>query len=100
MGRNTFSIRWEGKVMIPADDTYSFHLTCDDGGRLWVDGDQIIDEWYDQGPTEHTGTKALTKGLHDIRVDYYENGGGATCELRWSSSTIAKDNSALTGFPF
>ena len=90
MGSNTFSIRWEGKIMIPADDTYDFHLTCDDGGRLWVGGDQLIDEWYDQSPTEHTGSKLLTAGLHDIRIDYYENRGGASCELRWSSSTITK----------
>jgi hypothetical protein len=91
MGGNTFSVRWEGKVMIPVDDTYNFHLRVDDGGRLWVDGEQLVDEWVDQSPTEHTGSKVLTEGLHDLRVDYYENRGGASCQLRWSSSSIAKE---------
>ncbi|UCC92554.1 MAG: VCBS repeat-containing protein, partial [Thermoplasmata archaeon] len=91
VGTNTFSIRWEGKVMIPYDDTYNFHLTVDDGGRLWVGGEQLVDEWYDQSPTEHSGSKYLTAGLHDIRVEHYENRGGAECQLRWSSTSIAKE---------
>ncbi|MCK5415498.1 MAG: hypothetical protein KAJ35_08965, partial [Thermoplasmata archaeon] len=90
MGSNTFSIRWQGKLMVPADDTYNLHLRVNDGGRLWIDGDLLIDEWRDQN-TEFTGSLHLTAGLHDIRVDYYENWGSARCELRWSSSTIAKE---------
>ncbi len=90
MGRNTFSIRWEGKLMVPAIDTYTFYLRVDDGGRLWIDGNLVIDEWRDQGATEFSTVLFLDKGLHDIRLDYYENQATARCELRWSSSTISK----------
>ncbi|NOQ54962.1 MAG: hypothetical protein GQ558_10215, partial [Thermoplasmata archaeon] len=91
MGANRFSIRWEGKIMIPADDTYTFYLLLDDGGRLWVDGVQLIDEWHTQTPTEHSGQIALTEGLHDVRIEYFENTGGAQCKFRWSSSTFSKE---------
>ena len=77
--------------MIPVDDTYTLYYTMDDGGRLWIDGDLEIDEWYDQSSTEHTVDVPLDVGLHDIKVEYYDNWGSAKCELRWSSSTIAKE---------
>ena len=54
--------------------------------RLWVNGQLIIDRWFDQGPTEWTGTIALTAGQRvSIQMDYYENGGGAVARLLWSS---------------
>ncbi len=90
VGRNTFSVRWQGKLMVPEADTYSLYLRVDDGGRLWIDGNQVIDEWRDQSPTEFSASVSMDPGLHDIRIDYYENTGGATCELRWSSSTFSK----------
>ncbi|MCK4971392.1 MAG: hypothetical protein KAS77_12720, partial [Thermoplasmata archaeon] len=91
MGANRFSIRWEGKIMAPAPDTYTFYLVLDDGGRMWVDGVQLIDEWHTQSPTEHSGQIYLTEGLHDIRIEYYENTGGAQCKFRWSSSSFSKE---------
>jgi len=100
MGANRFSIRWVGKIMIPAADTYTFYLLLDDGGRMWIDGVNLVDEWHTQTPTEHSGQIALTEGLHDVRIEYYENTGGAQCKFRWSSSSISKEtvpHSALWG---
>ena len=91
MGNNRFSIRWVGKIMIPADDTYTFYLLLDDGGRMWIDNVQLIDEWHTQSPTEHSGQIELTAGLHDIRIEYYEETGGAQCKFRWSSSSFSKE---------
>jgi len=90
MGGNRFSIRWEGKIMVPAPDTYTFYLFLDDGGRMWIDGVQLIDEWHTQ-TTEHSGQITLEEGLHDVRIEYYENTGGAQCKFRWSSSSISKE---------
>lgn len=89
---DTFSGRWSGWVQIPESGTWTFHVTADDGVRLWVDGHLLIDAWTDQAPTEHS--KALS-GLQggskvDIRLEYYEKTGSATLELRWSGPGIAK----------
>ncbi len=100
LGSNTFSIRWTGKINIVRNDRYTFFLRIDDGGRLWIDDVQLIDKWFDQGATEYWAQAILAPGLHDVKVEYYENQGGASCEFRWASSTIAKQivpQSALWG---
>ncbi len=72
-------------------ETYTFYTTSDDGVRLWVNGTQVINNWTDHGPTENSGTIALTAGVPvDIKLEYYENGGGAQIHLSWSSPSVAK----------
>ncbi|MEO0530725.1 MAG: PA14 domain-containing protein, partial [Planctomycetota bacterium] len=89
---NNFSVRWSGEVQPLYSETYTFETRTDDGVRLWVNGQQIINQWVDQSPTTHTGTITLQAGVkYDIRMDYYENGGGAVAELRWSSASQAKE---------
>ena len=88
---DNFSIRWTGKVLPAASETFTFYVTCDDGARLTVNGQKIIDAFYDQAPTEYSGTIALTAGQKaDIVLEYYEHAGGAACKLSWSSASIAK----------
>src|SRR3954467_4705838 len=86
-----FSARWTGQVEALFSQTYTFFTTSDDGVRLWVNGQRIIDNWTDHGPTENSGTIALTAGQrYDVRLEFYENGGGATITLSWSSASRPK----------
>ena len=86
MGADTYSIRWEGEVEAQYTETYTFKTVTDDGVRLWVDGQLIIDQWVVQPPTAVTGTIAMTAGQKvSITMDYYENTGGAVAQLMWSS---------------
>ncbi len=90
IGADTFSVQWTGQVEPMYSETYTFYTTSDDGVRLWVNAQLIIDNWTDHGPTENSGTIALTAGVkYDISMDFYENGGGAVAELRWSSASQA-----------
>ncbi len=83
---NEFSVRWTGQVEAVYSEEYTFHTITDDGVRLWVDNVLLIDHWDDQGPTEHRGTALLQAGeRYDIRLEYYENRGGAVAQLDWSS---------------
>ncbi len=85
IGADTFSARWTGQVTVPASGTWTFTTTSDDGIRLWVDGVQIINNWTNHGPTDNSGTITLSGGLrYDVRLEYYENGGGAVARLAWS----------------
>lgn len=79
---NDFSVRWVARKTFDIG-TYTFHALTDDGLRLWVDGDLLIDAWGDQPPTPYEVTKVMSAGQHDIRVEYYERGGGATCKFWW-----------------
>ncbi len=88
---DTFSARWTGQVQPQFSQTYTFYTQSDDGVRLWVNGQQIVNNWTDHAPTENSGTIALTGGQrYDIRMEFYENGGGATARLLWSSPSVPK----------
>ncbi|MBX3731027.1 MAG: PQQ-dependent sugar dehydrogenase [Verrucomicrobiae bacterium] len=83
---DTFSVRWSGFLTPAYSELHTFIATVDDGFRLRVGGRLVINQWMDQPPTTHRGTIALTAGQPvAIRMEYYENGGGAVARVRWSS---------------
>jgi glucose/arabinose dehydrogenase len=89
---NTFSARWTGQVQAKVSGTHTFYTQSDDGVRLWINGVLIIDNWTDHAPTENTGTINLTAGQrYDVRMEFYENIGGAVAKLLWSAPGLAKE---------
>jgi glucose/arabinose dehydrogenase len=91
MGADTFSVRWTGQVLPRFSETYTFYTVSDDGVRLWVNGQLIVNNWTDHGTTENRGTIALTGGRrYDIRMEFYERTGQAVARLLWSSPSTAK----------
>lgn len=86
LGADEFSVRWQGQVEAPATGTYTFSTTSDDGVRLWVNGNQVINNWTDHAPTTNTSASiSLTAGTkYDIRMEYYENRVGAVAKLLWT----------------
>jgi uncharacterized repeat protein (TIGR03806 family) len=88
---DTFTARWTGAVQPQFNETYTFYTTTDDGVRLWVNGQLLIDHWVDQGGIEWSGTISLVaQQRYNIQMDYYENGGGAQASLSWSSPSTSK----------
>jgi hypothetical protein len=58
---------------------------------LWVNGQLLINRWTDRSATENSGSITLQAGQrYDIRLEYYENKGGAESRLSWSSPSQAK----------
>ncbi len=92
IGADTFSVRWTGQVQPLFSETYTFKTNSDDGVRLWVNSQLIIDNWTDHAPTDDTGNIALSAGVkYDIKLEYYENGGGAVIKLYWSSASQTEE---------
>jgi hypothetical protein len=87
---DTFSVRWQGYVKADYSETYTFYVTTDDGSRVWIDNQSVIDSWIDQAATEHSGTISLTQGWHTIKYEFYENGGDAVAKLSYSSPSTSK----------
>jgi galactose oxidase len=81
-----FSVRWTGQVQAPVTGNYTFSTVSDDGVRLWVNGQLVINNWTDHAPTTNTSAAiALTAGVkYAITMEFYERGGGATAQLRWA----------------
>ena len=87
-----FSARWTGSLRAPATDAYTIYARADDGVRVWLGGTLIIDEWIDQAPTEYAVPVNLVAGQpYDLKMEYYENAGGAVAQLSWSSASIGKE---------
>jgi len=81
-----FSVRWDGQIQARWNETYTFSTTSDDGVRVWVNGVQLINAWYDGGNVVGSGSIALKAGQKvPIRIEYYDNTQGANIRLRWSS---------------
>jgi hypothetical protein len=83
---HNFSARWQGDFDLSSGQ-YDFVVTADDGVRLYVDGELILDRWIDQPPTTYAVSRTLSAGRHRIVMEYYENGGGAVARLSFASSS-------------
>jgi glucose/arabinose dehydrogenase len=91
IGADTFSVRWTGQVQAQFSQSYTFYTTSDDGVRLWVNGQLLVDNWTNHAPTENSGTITLVAGQrYDIRMEYFENGGRAVAKLSWGSASTPK----------
>ncbi len=85
---NDFTVCWTGWVIPDYTENYTFYTRTDDGVRLWVDNELLVDQWKAQSSTTYTAVKdlALVAGKkYPIRMDYYEQGGDAVAWLGWSS---------------
>ncbi len=92
IGQTNFTARWTGAVQPQYDETYTFTTVADDGVRLWVNGQLLIDDWNaHSGLVTNGGTIALhAQQLYNIRLDYFQQTGGAGAQLRWSSPSTAQ----------
>lgn len=76
-----FSTRWEGWYALDRAGAWTFTYTSDDGGRVWIDNELVIDMWYDHMPLTRAVTKEFAPGFHLVRVEYFQNSGGMTSQL-------------------
>ena len=93
---DTFYVVWEGWVEASYDGDFNFFTIADDGVRLWIGEQLIIDDWQDHRARERSGivTDMVAGQRYPIRLEYYENKGNAEIRLEWSS-----DNQARTTIP-
>ena len=90
IANDTFSVRWTGEIASRFSETYTFRTTADDGVRLWINDQLIIDNLVEQSPTSNEGSIALVAGKKtNIRLEYYENSGDALAQLSWFSDRQA-----------
>lgn len=99
---DNFSVRWSGLFTAPhssGSQRYQFNVRTDDGVRLYVDNDLVIDDWRDHGPTSSSNTVTLEAGQSvPVVMEYYEHGGGATAQLNVSSTASGETLSANAVF--
>jgi hypothetical protein len=91
IGVDTFSARWTGQVKADHSETYTFYTTSNDGVRLWVNGQLVINNWTAHATTENKGTIALQAGRwYPVTLEYFEGSGNAVIALSYSSASVTK----------
>jgi hypothetical protein len=85
IGPDTFSARWVGQVQALETGSYQFRTHSDDGVRLWINGNLVINNWTDHAGRDDTSAAInLIAGIkYDLRMEYYEAGGGSVVRLEW-----------------
>ncbi|WP_407272145.1 PA14 domain-containing protein [Radiobacillus sp. PE A8.2] len=90
---NDATVRWTGQIKPEFTEDYTFSMIGDNGFRLWIDDQLIIDHWVNDWDIEQTSTPiSLEAGeLYDIKVEYFEDMGGAHLKMRWESPSQQKE---------
>ena len=88
-----FTVRWTGLLLTPAvSGAYTFFAKADDGVRLWINDELLIDEWHSSSGDEYSSTITLLGNYaYHIRLEYYEGGGGAKVYLKWTTPNGSKE---------
>lgn len=87
---DNFAFRFNGYILIPDDDVYTFYTGSDDGSKLFIDEKLIVDNDGLHGLQEKKGIAALSKGYHKIEVQYFERTGGNELKVSFESRKIKK----------
>jgi chitodextrinase/predicted esterase len=103
-----FAFKFEGFINITTAGTYTFFTRSDDGSDLWIGNTRVVNNDFDQGMTERSGTITLTPGSYPLMVRYRQATGGFGLEVRWQGpgitkqlipSSVLRDNFTPTGIP-
>jgi PA14 domain/Ricin-type beta-trefoil lectin domain-like/Secretion system C-terminal sorting domain len=95
-----FSVRWEGTVIPSVTGSYTFSVIADDGVRLWVNNQLVIDKWFYQGLNPNTATVKLTQGqIASIKLEFYDGILGAVAKLFWTVPNQASKVIAFNACP-
>ena len=89
-GRDYVSIRWSGKVVATTTEEYTFYLEADDGVRLWLDHELVLDAWETCCVELRINFAMVKNRFADIRLEYKEEVGTAAVRLQWSSPAILR----------
>lgn len=97
---DNFSARWTRTLLVTQPGTYRFTLNSDDGSRLFINDQLVINAWYDHGPARtFSATRQLNAGTHQVRIEYYERRGAAVIRFGWSQVGATTPAPALSPPP-
>lgn len=82
--KSPLSIRWTGELVPSVSGEYVFSFTSDDGCKLYIDDQLIIDDWNVHSARTEKASMKLEKGKkYQLKAEYFDNGGDAIARLHW-----------------
>ena len=87
---SNWAVRFASVIDIPVDGTYTFYTKSDDGSRLLIDGQMVVDNDGMHGVQETSGVVTLKAGRHAIAVMYFQGTGGKMLEVSYQGPGMDK----------
>lgn len=82
--KNQYGVVFTAKLNVPKEGDCTFYLASDDGARVMVDGKKIVEhDAVSPASTIYEGKAKLPAGDHEVRVEYFQAGGGADLFVAW-----------------
>ena len=84
-----FSVRWTGWLVPPASGRYVLHVTIDDGMRIWLNDNLILNEWRPQPVRTFTTSITLKAGEpYKLRVEYFQDILDTSARITWERPDV------------
>lgn len=80
-----------GRLKVDKKGTYVFRLTSDDGAKLWIGDELVVDHDGVHGPSSMDGSCELDVGEHDLRILHFNAHGGSQLRLEWQPPTAPEE---------
>ncbi len=88
LAADNFSVRWHGSIIPRHSERHAFTTISDDGVRLWVNGQLLINNWTHHSEEPNTAEIDLQAGVPvTVQMEFFENGGDAVARLLWESAS-------------
>ena len=86
-----FSVRWMGQLQVPRNGDYAFIAQSDDGVRLWINNELLIDNWKPNSGQELRSRLTLTTGKkYPFKLEFFEEEGSAMIRLSWEAPGLSR----------
>jgi hypothetical protein len=85
------AIAFEGFLNVPEDGLFTFATASDDGSRLFIDGELVVENDGLHGMDRRAGKVALRAGFHALRVEWFNSRGGAGLQVRWAGPGVGAE---------
>ncbi len=90
-GVHKYSVRWEGELEAPISGKVTMHTVTNDGVRLWLGEQKLIDVWRGMSATEHRAEMELVAGKrYPFKMEYFQDEGTAEVRLFWSGAGLPR----------
>ncbi|MBP7746072.1 MAG: family 20 glycosylhydrolase [Phycisphaerae bacterium] len=85
-----FALRFTGFIEVPTDGTYTFYLKSDDGSRLLIGTDAVVDNDGLHAAEERRGEVLLQAGRHPLTIEYFQAGGALALEISYEGPGLPR----------
>ncbi|MBN1465201.1 DUF5060 domain-containing protein [candidate division KSB1 bacterium] len=88
---DAFGLVFAGYIAVPLTDVYTFTTLSDDGSKVYLDDQLVVNNDGQHMPQRQSGQIGLQAGYHKIRVEFFEAGGGEELKVYWACSVIDEE---------